>query len=94
MSDSTLLSSIFLPPTAFFSFSLRHVYPLHFLISSFLHRHPPRAMPAATAAAETPAAVVLLSKDHVAFGRVVEIASLERLGGKSGEARVGGWGHG
>lgn len=46
-------------------------------------------MAAAAAAAEAPAAVVLLGKHEVALGRVVKIAGPERLGGKGGEARVG-----
>jgi hypothetical protein len=48
-------------------------------------------MPAAIAAAKAPAAVVLLSEDHVAFRRVVKVTGLKRLGGKGGEARVGRW---
>jgi len=47
-------------------------------------------MPAAIAAAEAPAAVVLLGEDHIALGRVVKVAGLKRLGGESGEARVVG----
>jgi len=48
-------------------------------------------MPAAAAAAEAAAAVVLLGEDHVALGRVVKIAGLQRLGGEGGKARVGRW---
>jgi len=47
-------------------------------------------MSAVVAAAEASAAVVLLGENHVALGRVVKIAGLERLGSKSGEARVVG----
>lgn len=50
-------------------------------------------MPAAVAAAEAPAAMVLLGKNQVALGRIVKIAGLQRLGSKGGKARVGGWGH-
>ena len=53
----------------------------------------PGAVAAAVGAAEAPAAVVLLGKDHVALGGVVKVAGLEGLSGKGGEARVGGWGH-
>ena len=38
-------------------------------------------MAAAVATAVAPAAVVLLGKNEVALGRVVEIAGLQRLGG-------------
>ena len=50
-------------------------------------------MAATVAAAKAPAAVVLLGEDHIAFGRIVKIAGLERLGSKGGEARVGGRRH-
>jgi hypothetical protein len=49
----------------------------------------PGAMAAAIAAAEATATVVLLSKDHIAFGRIIEIAGLQRLGRKGSKARVG-----
>ena len=51
-------------------------------------------MSAAVAAAEAPAAVVLLGEDHIALGRIIKIAGLERLGSESSEARVDGRGHG
>jgi len=38
---------------------------------------PPGAVAAATAAAKAPAAVVLLGKDEVAFGRVIKVAGLQ-----------------
>lgn len=47
-------------------------------------------MAAAAAAAEAPAAVVLLGEDHIALGGVVNVAGLERQGGKGSQAGVGG----
>lgn len=93
MSNSILLGQIFPSPTGFFSFSLHLVYHFHLLTPSLPRRHPPRAMAAAATAAEAPAAVILLGEDHVALGRIVEVASLQRQGGKGGEARVGGRRH-
>jgi len=47
-------------------------------------------MPATALAAAAPAAVVLFGEDEVTFGRVVEIAGLQRLRNGSGHGEIKG----
>ena len=63
-------------------------YLLNKVVCASLFLLAPGAVAATTAAAEATAPVILLGENEVTLGRVVKIAGLERLGRKSGEARV------